>query len=322
MEPSMTISGKIYATCGILIVALTIQAGVALAGFTEIRSGVQTMTGTSVPGILYSGMMSTEIYHLRSLSTHHILSRNPAEMAAMEKSVQDILKRLHDDMHLFEGTIRTENDRQDFAKLTALVSESDQEWQAVLPLSRAGKMPEAAALYAQTTAKTVSEMNALLPRMAAKKLAAQAQTSATANSTANFSLWVLLAVCAAFTLAGLTISAFMVRGIRGRNRSAGTFRFKSDIRSMIEFQHLNLMETLPEGYRCAVIFCRNIMIYFDKPTQEDLVRRLSNHLEDGGYLFIGHSESLNGISHCFDYVSPAIYRKPGGTRDAQIGRRR
>jgi chemotaxis protein CheD len=71
---------------------------------------------------------------------------------------------------------------------------------------------------------------------------------------------------------------------------------------------------LPQGICCSVIFCRNIMIYFDKPTQQSLVQRLSEHLEDGGYLFIGHSESLNNIAHGLDYVCPATYRKPGGAR--------
>jgi chemotaxis protein methyltransferase CheR len=108
-----------------------------------------------------------------------------------------------------------------------------------------------------------------------------------------------------------------------RTSTAGvsTFSFRSDVRSMIEFQRLNLMAKLPEGYRCSVIFCRNIMIYFDRPTQQRLVERLSQHLEDGGYLFIGHSESLNNITHPFDYVSPAIYRFPGAKGKAQIGRR-
>ena len=101
--------------------------------------------------------------------------------------------------------------------------------------------------------------------------------------------------------------------LKGQDESAGSYRFKSDPRSMIEFEHLNLMGTLPQAYCCSVIFCRNIMIYFDKPTQQSLVQRLSEHLEDGGTLFIGHSESLNNIAHGLDYVCPAIYRKPGGT---------
>jgi chemotaxis protein methyltransferase CheR len=109
--------------------------------------------------------------------------------------------------------------------------------------------------------------------------------------------------------------------IRSDVEGKSAFRFRDDVRAMIEFQHLNLMKKLPDGYRCSVIFCRNIMIYFDKPTQQSLVERLSQHLEEGGYLFIGHSESLNNISHGFEYVSPAIYRKPGAMRKAQIGRR-
>ena len=62
---------------------------------------------------------------------------------------------------------------------------------------------------------------------------------------------------------------------RPTEESADSFRFKSEVRSMIEFEHVNLMGRLPEGYRCSVLFCRNIMIYFDKPTQQSLVERLS-----------------------------------------------
>ena len=108
--------------------------------------------------------------------------------------------------------------------------------------------------------------------------------------------------------------------LKDQSESADGHRFRSDIRSMIEFEHLNLMAKLPQGYCCPVIFCRNIMIYFDKPTQQSLVRRLSDHLEDGGYLFIGHSESLNNISHGLDYICPATYRKPGGVCVGPIGR--
>jgi chemotaxis protein methyltransferase CheR len=106
--------------------------------------------------------------------------------------------------------------------------------------------------------------------------------------------------------------------LRGQSECAGTFRFKNEVRSMIEFEHRNLMDAFPEGYFCSVIFCRNIMIYFDKPTQQSLVQRLSQHLEDGGYLFIGHSESLTNIAHNLEYVCPATYRKP--CRAGQIGR--
>ena len=108
--------------------------------------------------------------------------------------------------------------------------------------------------------------------------------------------------------------------LRGPDEAAGTFCFRNEVRSMIEFEHRNLMDKLPEGYFCSVIFCRNIMIYFDKPTQQSLVQRLSQQLEDGGYLLIGHSESLTNISHDLEYVCPATYRKPGRARIGQIGR--
>ena len=88
---------------------------------------------------------------------------------------------------------------------------------------------------------------------------------------------------------------------------------------MVQFDHLNLMGSLPEGYLCQVIFCRNLMIYFDEAAQESLVHRLTKYIEPGGYLFIGHSENLSAISHSLDYVSPAIYRKPITPRPARKG---
>jgi chemotaxis protein methyltransferase CheR len=108
--------------------------------------------------------------------------------------------------------------------------------------------------------------------------------------------------------------------LKTKEESAPSFRFKSEVRSMIGFERLNLLGRLPEGYRCSVIFCRNIMIYFDKPTQQTLIERLSECLEDGGYLLIGHSESLNNIAHGLDYVCPATYRKPGRTHSGPIER--
>ena len=59
-----------------------------------------------------------------------------------------------------------------------------------------------------------------------------------------------------------------------------------------------------------MIFCRNVMIYFDRQTQEELVRRLARRLVPGGYLLVGHSESLTGLSHPLQLVRPATYRRP------------
>ena len=81
---------------------------------------------------------------------------------------------------------------------------------------------------------------------------------------------------------------------------------------MVEFRRMNLNEPFPSLPKFAVIFCRNVMIYFDRATQAQLVQRLAQCLEAGGYLFTGHSESLLQGSHALEYVRPAIYRKPGG----------
>jgi chemotaxis protein methyltransferase CheR len=91
----------------------------------------------------------------------------------------------------------------------------------------------------------------------------------------------------------------------------GAFQILPEIRQMIEFERVNLIEPMRGSRIFPIIFCRNVMIYFDKPTQERVVAGLSQFLEPGGYLLIGHSESLMGVQHGLDYVQPAIYKKPG-----------
>jgi chemotaxis protein methyltransferase CheR len=82
------------------------------------------------------------------------------------------------------------------------------------------------------------------------------------------------------------------------------------IREEIIFRKFNLMEKkLPFKRKFHVIFCRNVMIYFDSDTKDALVNRFYEHLEPGGYLFIGHSESLNRETTKLKYLMPAVYRK-------------
>lgn len=82
------------------------------------------------------------------------------------------------------------------------------------------------------------------------------------------------------------------------------------IRNEVIFRRFNLMDQVfPFKRKFHVIFCRNVMIYFDSKTKEELVKKFYDHLEPGGYLFIGHSESLSRETTKFKYVLPAIYRK-------------
>lgn len=91
--------------------------------------------------------------------------------------------------------------------------------------------------------------------------------------------------------------------------SACNYQVKDSIRTMIRPAWLNLMDSWPMKGPFNVIFCRNVMIYFDRPTQQRLINRFWDLLEPGGYLFVGHSEGLSAISHKFRYVRPATYRK-------------
>ncbi len=96
---------------------------------------------------------------------------------------------------------------------------------------------------------------------------------------------------------------------RGHGRWAGHYRVKKSISDRIKFQNLNLIESYTHPEPFHVIFCRNVMIYFDRPTQESLVTRLAHFLEPNGYLLIGHSESLNGLKLPFRCLRPSIYQK-------------
>lgn len=99
--------------------------------------------------------------------------------------------------------------------------------------------------------------------------------------------------------------------LRGEDRRKGWYRMRPEILGMVEFRRVNLIEPLPDVGRFTVIFCRNVMIYFSRETQEKLVNRLADCLEPGGYLFVGHSESLTGMKHGLQHIQPAIYRKRG-----------
>lgn len=95
---------------------------------------------------------------------------------------------------------------------------------------------------------------------------------------------------------------------KGRGEQAGKARVKPALRDLITFQQINLMHPLP-AMRQDIIFCRNVIIYFDKETKQSLVDRFADVLADDGYLFIGHSESLYKVSDRFELVGNTVYRK-------------
>jgi len=97
--------------------------------------------------------------------------------------------------------------------------------------------------------------------------------------------------------------------LKGAEKLENYVRVKDYLKSYVQFQRLNLMEPFPFKNLFDCIFCRNVMIYFDKKNQAELVKRFYECLNPGGLLIIGHSESLTGIPHSFNYIQPSIYRK-------------
>jgi len=98
--------------------------------------------------------------------------------------------------------------------------------------------------------------------------------------------------------------------LRGRGERDGLIRIKPELRSKVQFMRLNLMDP---GFELSepvqIIFCRNVMIYFDPPTQKNLVRKFCMCLPPDGYLFTGHSEMLYGFNLPLTQVAPTIYRR-------------
>ena len=98
--------------------------------------------------------------------------------------------------------------------------------------------------------------------------------------------------------------------LRGKARQMGNVRIVPELRERIRFRRLNFMDG-DFGMRepLDIVFCRNVIIYFDRPTQERLINRINSHMIPGGYLFMGHSETLNGMKVPLVSVAPTVYRK-------------
>lgn len=97
--------------------------------------------------------------------------------------------------------------------------------------------------------------------------------------------------------------------LRSRSAHSDRVRIHPDLRSKVEFTHLNLMDAFPWEYAHDVIFCRNVTIYFDYPTRMHLAQRLLDALSPDGYLIMGHSETLDTSKLHVVACGPSIYQK-------------
>lgn len=98
--------------------------------------------------------------------------------------------------------------------------------------------------------------------------------------------------------------------LRSKDKTRGVVRIAPQVRSLVSFRRINFMEEeFGISEKMDIIFCRNVVIYFDKPTQEVLMNKFHRQLKPGGYLFIGHSETLSGLNVDFTPVASTVYRK-------------
>jgi chemotaxis protein methyltransferase CheR len=103
------------------------------------------------------------------------------------------------------------------------------------------------------------------------------------------------------------LSQYCLKGVGSQD---GTFLIDRNLRARVAFAQINLNDNIPNVGEFDVIFLRNVMIYFDQETKRKVVSRMLPRLKPGGYFFISHSESLNGVTDALKLIAPAIYRKP------------
>lgn len=98
--------------------------------------------------------------------------------------------------------------------------------------------------------------------------------------------------------------------LKGKDPSKPSVRLKQDIRDRVNFMRLNFMDD-DYGFRdtLQIIFCRNVLIYFDKKNQERVITQFLRYLEPGGYLFLGHSETIFGMTLPFKTVAPTVFQR-------------
>ncbi len=107
--------------------------------------------------------------------------------------------------------------------------------------------------------------------------------------------------------------------MRSRDPDSDRVRVVPELRRLVEFRRLNFMDAdYGIAEKADAIFCRNVIIYFDRPTQESILGKLTRHLEPGGYLFVGHAETLHDMDLPLAPVAPALYRRIDAEPDESI----
>lgn len=98
--------------------------------------------------------------------------------------------------------------------------------------------------------------------------------------------------------------------LKSKDRTKPTVRIVPELRRKANFMRLNFMDDVYDApANFDIVFCRNVLIYFDRPTQEKVINKLCRHLKPGGYFFLGHSESVTGINVPLNQIKPTIFKR-------------
>jgi chemotaxis protein methyltransferase CheR len=109
---------------------------------------------------------------------------------------------------------------------------------------------------------------------------------------------------------GISLARLKKYCLKGVGPQAGTFMIDPKLRAHTQFSQRNLMQPDPRKTQYDIIFLRNVMIYFNQQSKQQVINNVLQQLRSGGYLFISHTESLMGIQHGLQSINSSIYRKP------------
>lgn len=216
----MTVGKRFALLAGLLLAMGGLIAAVALWSSWRVSTDVESLTGDSIPGVVYAGAVKADVYRLRVDYLWHILERDPGEMQKVEQDLATVNERLKADLKAYEDSITAEEDRQNFAKLKELVAGVTDAWDQVQPLSRGGKKDDAFDLYTRAVRPIMISAADRLDTMVQWNQNSIQKTTTSTMAAVNSSRWAVLVLTLLAIAGGVSISWLMIRTLtRELNRT-------------------------------------------------------------------------------------------------------
>src|SRR5579871_4928566 len=147
MNVQWTVGKKLGFSSAAALLLTGILAVIAITSLHQVGAQVKTLSGDTLPGVMYMGDVQSDVSDLRGNFWKHIATNNKQTMAEIERSTEEVKARLSEHLGTYEKAITQDEDRAMFAKIKPLYENYLAAWEKVKPVSRAGKTDEAAALY-------------------------------------------------------------------------------------------------------------------------------------------------------------------------------